>query len=240
MWRINSPVAGMKAPCLFLAQQQYRNRSRAPSQLFIVQQASRFSKGIGVAQQGELHRAAQKNREPSRTRRITKGFGLDVFHHVTELARSAIEGCPSWLKLTLIESVEAEARVAVFSHIALEHRRVGLAQIDDYQSIDHIREFAVEVEAHQSAADLGILPQKNGQSFAILLHIGDRLGQLVKIVQCAAKGAAVPAPKHGSAEGSTRMDEIGKLAAGFALLKITDNHLARHAAVFVADADGSE
>src|SRR5713226_9536286 len=141
----------------------------------------------------------------------------------------------------LIEPVEAaKSSVAFLAHISLEDRGIGLAQVDDHQSINDVGKFAVEIEAHQPASHLGILLDQDGHSFAIFFHIGDRLRELVEIPQNTAKGAAIPAAELGRAEGCACLNEAGKLAAVFALLKIADNHLARQAAVLVAYADRAE
>ncbi len=75
----------------------------------------------------------------------------------------------------------SKALMAILAHIPLQNRGIGLAQVDDHQAIDHIRKFAVEIEAHQLAAHLRILLQQNGQPLPILFDIGDRLGEFFQI-----------------------------------------------------------
>jgi len=65
----------------------------------------------------------------------------------------------------------AEAGVAFLAHVAFEDLRVGLAQIDYRQAIDHIGKFAVEIEAYQPASHLGILLEQDGQSLAIFFDV---------------------------------------------------------------------
>ncbi len=50
----------------------------------------------------------------------------------------------------LTEFVEApEAGVAFLAHVPFEDRAIGLAQVDNHQSIDHVGEFPVNIEAYQ-------------------------------------------------------------------------------------------
>src|SRR5258708_3212807 len=128
--------------------------------------------------------------------------------------------------------------VALLSHVAVPHRGIGLTQVDDHESINHVGKFAVEVEAHQPASHLGILFDQDWHSFAIFFHIGDGLGEFVEIAQYTAESAAIPAAELVRAEGRACLNEVGKLAPvfllNFALLTITDNPLAAQAARLLA------
>jgi hypothetical protein len=134
----------------------------------------------------------------------------------------------------------AEASVAFLSHVAFEDRRIGLAQIDNYQAIDDVGKFPVEVESDQSSANFSILFDQDRQAFAIFFHIGNRLAEFVKVAQDAAQGATIPAAQFVGSEGCAGLNEVGEFATILPLLKVTDNHLARKTAVFIADANGSE
>src|SRR4030081_2564082 len=113
--RINSPVAGMRAPCAFSGKKEAARRSRS---------------------QDSIH--FQWRRE------ISKGAKV------------------IWL-IHLVKS--AEAGVGLLAHVALWDRRIGLAKVDDYQSIHDVGKFAVEIESHQLAAHLVILPDQDRQTF---------------------------------------------------------------------------
>src|SRR6266403_2479763 len=245
MRRISSPVAGMKAPCVISgARAEWETAAgyQDNNSLLIVQQARGFSKGGS----NRRRRDVRAERRKTLTTKDTKDHkGAQSFFPWCDFACAFVPFVVKVSHARLAELVESpEASVAVFAHVALEHRGIGLTQVDNYKAIDHIRKFAVEIEAHQPASHLGILLDQDRHSFAIFFHIGDGFGEFVEIAQYTAESATIPAAELVRAEGRACLYEVGKLAAvlifNLALLKVADNHLARQAAVLVADADRAE
>src|SRR5579863_4258281 len=86
-------------------------------------------------------------------------------------------------------------------HITIQDRRLGFPQVYNDQSVERVRETAVQAEPEQAAADFGILPQQDREAFPVRLHVSDRLRKIIEIAEGAAPGAAVPWPQHCRAKG---------------------------------------
>ena len=54
---------------------------------------------------------------------------------------------------------------------------------DGTQAVDDVREFAVEIESDQLAADFRILLDQDGNALTVNFHVGDGLGQFIKIAE---------------------------------------------------------
>jgi len=133
-----------------------------------------------------------------------------------------------------------EGGYSLFAHVAFQNRGVGLAKIYDNQAIDHVRESAVEIERYQLAAQLGVLPNKDWNPFAVFFEVGDGLAELVEVAPDVAQSGVIPAAKERGTERGARPDQVGELSAIVALLEILNDHFTRQAVVVIADADGSE
>src|SRR5260370_33114232 len=176
MRRITSPVAGMKAPSVFSgARADWETGAgyQDNNSLLIVQQASGFSKGGS----NRRRRDVTAERRKTLTTKDTKDHkGAQSFFPWCDFVCAFVPFVVKVSHARLAELVESpEAGVAFLAHVALQHRGIGLAQVDDHESIDHIGKFAVEVEAHQPSSHLGILLDQDGHSFAVFFHVADRL-----------------------------------------------------------------
>lgn len=102
-----------------------------------------------------------------------------------------------------------EGGEAFLAYVALQDARVGLAEIEDDEAVVDVGEFAVEIERDHFAAQFGILLDQDGYAFAVFFGVGDGLGEFVKVAYRVAKSSVVPAANSGSAEWSTRLDQVG-------------------------------
>jgi hypothetical protein len=75
----------------------------------------------------------------------------------------------------------AKGGIALFAHIALQHRGIGLAQVDKDEAVDDIREFSIEIEGDQFCSNLRVLLDEDREAFAIIFDIRDGFGQFVEI-----------------------------------------------------------
>jgi hypothetical protein len=79
MWRINSPVAGMKAPCLFSGAAAKSGSPPRQVNYSLFNRRADLAKGSAVRTRISFASGAWKNHEPLRTRRITKVLGTVFF-----------------------------------------------------------------------------------------------------------------------------------------------------------------
>jgi hypothetical protein len=133
--------------------------------------------------------------------------------------------------------VAAKLRDGFAAHVALQHGRLGFAQVDQHQSVQYVREFAVDIEAQEFAADFSVLPQENGKSLAVELDIGNRLGEFVEITQGFAGCPAVPFAEPSGTKWAARRYQSGEFVLSLPLFEEGKDEFAGGAAVRVADAD---
>src|SRR5215471_10959443 len=145
------------------------------------------------------------------------------------------------VKLRRRQSVEgAEVSSALLPHVAFQDAGIRLAKVEDHQAIHHIGEFFIEIEADQLATDLGVLLDQNRQTFAVHFNVGNWFGEFIDPAQHVADGTAIRAAQFRRAKRRTRLNEPREFARVFAALKVTNDHLARGAAVIVADTNRTE
>src|SRR5580704_3039424 len=104
----------------------------------------------------------------------------------------------------------AESSCRFFTHVTIEHASLSVAEVDNYQAIQHIGKFAIHVEAEELASDLCVLLEEDGKAFAVEFNIGDRLRELFEVAQDVTDGAAVPTADTPGAKWTTGLDEIGE------------------------------
>ncbi len=102
--------------------------------------------------------------------------------------------------------VAAERRDAFPSHIALDNRGFGFAQVDHDQAVEHVGKFPVHIEADKPPAHFRVLFQQNRQAFTVDLDVGDRLGKFFHVTERVAGGPAVPAAQSPRTKRPARGD----------------------------------
>jgi len=146
----------------------------------------------------------------------------------------------SW-QIRLRKSVmAAKLRDGFAAHVALQHGRLGFAQVDQHESVQYIREFAVDIEAEEFSADSSVLPQENGKSLAVELDIGNRLGEFVEITQGFADCSAVPLAEPSRTKRASRRYQSGEFVLSLPLFEEGKDEFAGGAGVRVADADNAK
>ena len=68
-------------------------------------------------------------------------------------------------------------------HIGLQPRRISLAQIDHYESIEHVRKRLVHIEGQDRTANFQVLFQQYRNPFAISFDLSNRLREFINIEQ---------------------------------------------------------
>ena len=71
--------------------------------------------------------------------------------------------------------VSQEAARAFRGHKPFQYPALGFGEVHNNQAIQNVAEMAIDVEAHDSAAQLQIVLQENWYLFAVSLDLGDQL-----------------------------------------------------------------
>src|SRR4029077_7976688 len=149
----------------------------------------------------------------------------------------------SWQTRLRKPVMAAKLRDGFAAHVALQHGRLGFAQVDQHQSVQYVREFAVDIEAQEFAAHFSVLPQENGKSLAVAFDIRNGLGKFVEIAQGFASGAAVPLAEPSRTKWASRRyqsSQSGEFVLSLPLFEEGKDEFAGGAAVSVADADSAK
>src|SRR5579863_1315959 len=92
---------------------------------------------------------------------------------------------------------------ALSSHITSQNRWTATPQVYEDEAIEDAGEVAVHIETHQPTAELGVMLQKDGHSFAVTFHVRNGIGKVLQIDEVVAGRISAgriqrPRPKWGA------------------------------------------